>query len=105
MVAMAKQLESYPDLIQGFDHLRAGKYFDPEKLVAAIEQTQASELIGSLVPEWPDFIQAYREKLAPTRSLTRVAQFLKIFELSVLAAYVALIGINLFQPTPWVSIA
>jgi hypothetical protein len=102
MVESAKQLENYPDLIQGFDHLRAGKYFDPEKLVQAIQHTQTAELVETLVPEWAEFSREYQARLAPTQTITRVARFLKIFELSVLAAYVALIGVNLFQPTPWV---
>jgi len=104
MNAEVKQLDRYPDLIQGFDHIRAGRYFDAERLIQAIEDTQTIDLVERFVPDWQGFSSAYRAAQSGTRAITRVANFLKIFEVSVLATYVTLLGINLFTQTAWMPV-
>jgi hypothetical protein len=103
MVDKTQNLDSYPHLIQGFDHLRVGKYYEPQKIIQAVESTQTSELVHKHLPGWERFRDAYLAKLSKTRVLTRIAKFLKIFELSVLATYVTLIGINLFREVSWMD--
>jgi hypothetical protein len=96
-------LDKYPDLIKGFDHLRAGRYFELEEVLQAIEGTNTGELVQKYVPGWDPFIIAYLAKLSKTRLITRIAKFLKVFELSVLASYVTLLGINLFSEVSWMD--
>lgn len=103
MVTSARHLEKYPDLIQGFDHLRAGRFFEPGRLLKAVEATGTAGLVSRFVPNWAEFSQAYDARLSKTRLLSRAANFLKVFELSVLATYVTLLGINLFQEVPWME--
>jgi hypothetical protein len=104
MATIDMNLDKYPDLIQGFDHIRAGKYFDPEVLKQAIEDTQTKELVVKHVPGWKQFLEGYAAKLSKTKVIIRIAKFLKVFELSVLAAYVTLLGFNLFQEIAWMDV-
>lgn len=94
-------LGHFPELIQGFDHIRAGKYDNFEKLLNALERTQTAGLVEKHLPNWTEFRDAYQAKLSKTAGIMRAARFLKVFELSVLATYVTLLGFNLFSEVSW----
>lgn len=104
MVAKVEKLDNYLPLIQGFDHIRAGKYVEAGRLTAAIEHTQTIDLVEKHLPDWKEFSSEYRAFLSKTRAITRSADFLKVFELSILATYVSLLGINLFAQVSWIPV-
>jgi hypothetical protein len=96
-------LRQFPILIQGFDHFRACKYDDLDKLLDAIDQTQTSDLVKKHLQNWQVFKDAYQTMLSRRAGIMRTASTLKVFEVSVLATYVTLLGINLFSEVSWMS--